>query len=342
MRRPLVILWAAVASAAIVAAAAPAGQQFRYVGTYAITVLPIGPRSEPEIRRHRLSLDLTALPSGRVMALSVVTEEGSPSDAVSSAERFLGEIGEDVPVSRRPQTFLAAELLPRLEVSTEGQWYGPRGSLLADWPEVRLAHRVAGQADIEGRRCWVVESRPDAKLPLLARPMSYTQALQRTWVEIATGHVLRATASSQIEVGEGGERLIMRYSTRLDLEETKPIPKKRAKKLAKEADAALALADRFSAIRRARGSEEAIAAFDRTWKQYGKKHRKSAYYAAARQLRAQVDELKLFAAGQVEPAPNRLLNKPAPKIRLKTLDGKTVSLSDMKGKVVLLNFFASW
>lgn len=33
---------------------------------------------------------------------------------------------------------------------------------------------------------------------------------------------------------------------------------------------------------------------------------------------------------------------PAPDIRMKTLDGRTVRLSDLKGKVVLLDFWATW
>lgn len=34
--------------------------------------------------------------------------------------------------------------------------------------------------------------------------------------------------------------------------------------------------------------------------------------------------------------------KPAPAFTLKTLDGKTISLPDLKGKPVVLNFWASW
>ncbi|HVV53926.1 MAG TPA: TlpA disulfide reductase family protein [Mucilaginibacter sp.] len=37
-----------------------------------------------------------------------------------------------------------------------------------------------------------------------------------------------------------------------------------------------------------------------------------------------------------------MINKPAPAFSLKDLDGKTVSLSDMKGKVVVVDFWATW
>jgi len=49
--------------------------------------------------------------------------------------------------------------------------------------------------------------------------------------------------------------------------------------------------------------------------------------------------------GAVPPAPweaDELIGKPAPEFRLAGLDGKRTGLSDLKGKVVLLNFFASW
>lgn len=45
---------------------------------------------------------------------------------------------------------------------------------------------------------------------------------------------------------------------------------------------------------------------------------------------------------QLTPNVESLVGKPAPEIALKTYDGKTVMLSSLKGKVVLLDFWASW
>jgi peroxiredoxin len=49
--------------------------------------------------------------------------------------------------------------------------------------------------------------------------------------------------------------------------------------------------------------------------------------------------LEMVKAQSVKPEKER---KPAPEFALKDADGKTVKLSDYKGKVVLLNFWATW
>lgn len=42
------------------------------------------------------------------------------------------------------------------------------------------------------------------------------------------------------------------------------------------------------------------------------------------------------------PEPEYITNQSAPAFTLKTMDGKTVSLTDYKGKVVILDFWATW
>lgn len=50
----------------------------------------------------------------------------------------------------------------------------------------------------------------------------------------------------------------------------------------------------------------------------------------------------LFSQTQVPQTAGVSVGKSAPNFTLKTLEGKEISLSDLRGKVVLVNFWATW
>jgi thiol-disulfide isomerase/thioredoxin len=52
--------------------------------------------------------------------------------------------------------------------------------------------------------------------------------------------------------------------------------------------------------------------------------------------------LALFATTSRAAGPEELEGKASPDFSLKTLDGKNVTLSEMKGKVVVVDFWATW
>lgn len=74
---------------------------------------------------------------------------------------------------------------------------------------------------------------------------------------------------------------------------------------------------------------------------------KTAYLKAKKGTQAQIDkimaEMKAESAKKTaEKIAKELVNKPAPQFELKDLKGKTVKLADLKGKVVVVDFWATW
>ncbi len=58
--------------------------------------------------------------------------------------------------------------------------------------------------------------------------------------------------------------------------------------------------------------------------------------------RATRSKASMSASGSAPSMASDLSGKPEPDLRLKDLDGKDVGLADLKGKVVFVNFWATW
>ena len=52
--------------------------------------------------------------------------------------------------------------------------------------------------------------------------------------------------------------------------------------------------------------------------------------------------MSILYTGCMKQQANSLISQPAPGFTLQDLDGNSVSLSDFKGKPVILNFWATW
>ena len=54
------------------------------------------------------------------------------------------------------------------------------------------------------------------------------------------------------------------------------------------------------------------------------------------------DRATRVSGAGAKPAESRMAGKPEPELKLKDLSGKDVALADFKGKVVFVNFWATW
>jgi peroxiredoxin len=50
----------------------------------------------------------------------------------------------------------------------------------------------------------------------------------------------------------------------------------------------------------------------------------------------------IFAAAAISALSAQAINQSAPAFSVKDLDGKTIAMSDLKGKIILINFWATW
>lgn len=66
------------------------------------------------------------------------------------------------------------------------------------------------------------------------------------------------------------------------------------------------------------------------------------YADHATRLPATAEDSKAKDLASVAPEATAFVSKPAPVLNLKDLNGKDVALSDLKGKVVFVNFWATW
>lgn len=71
-------------------------------------------------------------------------------------------------------------------------------------------------------------------------------------------------------------------------------------------------------------------------------HKEAADRQAALARAAHPDIQVPTVIGDLSPSVSALIGKPAPAFTLEKLDGTKVSLADLKGKAVLLNFWATW
>jgi thiol-disulfide isomerase/thioredoxin len=149
------------------------------------------------------------------------------------------------------------------------------------------------------------------------------------------GMVLDTWGYGLEQLGKTGEAL-KAYAEAYELTEgmREDINGRYAALLAGNADYAKAIEVAEASILKEKANEKITGVYKEAYKQL---------HGSSAEAEAKLNRLAAEAKARLmESLKNKMLNKPAPDFNLKDFDGNFVKLSDLKGKVVVVDFWATW
>jgi hypothetical protein len=204
-----------------------------------------------------------------------------------------------------------------------------------------LRCRATGEETVEGRSCVRIERTPATGLPLGLTFMRLLELRELFWIERESGAVVKYEGTARVQ--DRGDPAATLLTATLRLKQVREIPEADLKQRREEArrlmEAADLLAGRFGEPGEAR-VKEAQSHLER----FRRDAPRSPYLAAATSLEAIAGNYLGQARREQELAQRQaaLVGKRAPAVRLKDLAGKERTLGEYRGKIILLNAFASW
>jgi hypothetical protein len=212
----------------------------------------------------------------------------------------------------------------------------------APFPQtVPMLRRVVGTERVGPRRCARIERKLAVRLPWSAfgtRVLSYGEQF---WVDQATGVLVKYQGA--VRLRDGSEDGVATLSASLQLTEVRPLSASELQQRRQQAQL-LAETARLLASRSGAVEEIHLRQAQARMQEFQRRFPRSPYAAAATSLGQSLrwHEGYLQRQQKREAARAAFLQQPAHAVSLKALDGKEQTLGEYRGKLVLLNFFASW
>ena len=204
--------------------------------------------------------------------------------------------------------------------------------------------RVTGTARIGARQCLVVERRLADPLPvklegsLAVFPILIEAFSEKLWVEAESGVLVRYEGRMGFKPGADAVGQTVAIECRLALAGVKRLSPAETRTRRQQAVALQATVRQIDKLADAADPAAATARLRARLRDFQRRNPNSPYREV---VRSQLAALQERQALPVQRAP-QLLGKPAPELRLKDLEGKERTLAEFRGKIVILNFFASW
>lgn len=351
MRRYSVLGWMTLATALFAVRPAkqetPVGHTWEYRGTVTVT------NTDGEQRAWHHNLHVTAtqadkMPADRPPILRFRTaQRGEEADGTATAESAAwiqtpGRYAGHLPAAHSmPYALEMADALPlprpfttRLNPREVRTVSLPLFSLNGDL--VPLRQQVVGQETIASRPCYRVERTAKRAQPLGAGMLLETYK-ETLWVDRADGTLMKYQGQAQIAQPSS----VMQITTILQREAVRPIGAEEWRQREQQAGL-LREVLRFLDANPFPGKEQAdeVAQAQQQLDRFRKTYPDSPYRVACDSLQATLARAVQVLEREQQQAD--MVGKLAPAFALRDLSGKIRSLAEFRGRVVLLNFFASW
>jgi hypothetical protein len=239
---------------------------------------------------------------------------------------------------------LSAPLTPQVELKSGQEWRRKEMLPAMPPPPVEVVYTVAGETKVGDRAGLKIEKKLAQALPYKQPVGGGTLELidygQTITVDPTTGVVLSDQVRGSGRFTAGDQKVTLDYGVTVNLTETRQLSDADLAARVKQAAAIDQVQSAIFSGGPGSDRKQMLADATRSIAAFRKEHASSPYTPALARLEEIVGQIRSQA--DRETRSESLKGKPAPAIALKDLAGKEQTLGAYRGKIILLNFFASW
>lgn len=268
----------------------------------------------------------------RFLEIGVAGEESNPTFEQVAAEvppfPFITQFVRVLPVY-----FLSPQRL-----GTNKGWTVKERLLTLPELDGEVRYEAKGKEKVGDAECVVVTRALPKPIPIpQSEGAQITKIADTLWIDVPTGLARRIQREGALQIREG-----QTFSTTLHLElkRVKMLDEATFAQRVKELEAIKLVQGNLGLKILSQPSKEALDAAEQVIAEFRQKFKDSPYLSHLENWQRIIGSVRQRL--QQQQLQGSLIGQPAPEFELPSLEGKKVKLSDLRGKVVLLNFFAHW
>jgi peroxiredoxin len=335
------------------------GQEFLYTGTATWKVTATGGQGEIVAGPVKISALVTEADPAKGYAVIVMRsfspeakagQPQIPAEVELDTTRYGADLAPTTPPGRPTGPLsaviqlLRVPITPRADLKPGQEWR--QAEQLAAMPPhpLEIIYTVAGDAKVGDRTGTKIEKKLAQTLPFKQemgpQSLDLTDYGQTLCVDPETGQVLSGQLHQEAQVSTGQQKATLALSADVSLQQTRQLSTDELATRVKQAAALDHLQHTLFSFGPDTDNKKVVADAGREAAAFRKQFSNSPYAP----LLARLDDIRGQMQAQVEREGRLpgLKGTPAPAFTLKSLSGKQQTLEAYRGKIVLLNFFASW